>query len=145
MVLISLNKSIFACSVRSDSLQSHGLQPTRLLCPGSFPGKKYWSGLSFPVPGDLTNPGIELASLASSALASGLKKDNLFGHYIQGTGYQKCGNKTRKSQVFQENFLSFLSVMESVVYKFHKNSYLVYVLLHKQSPGPAQYLETGLC
>ena len=84
-------------------------------------------------------------SLTSSALAYGLKKGNLFGHYIQGTGYQKCGKKTIKSQIFQENFLSFLSVMESVVYKFHKNSYLVCVLFHKQSPGPAQYLETGLC
>ena len=27
------------CSVVSDSLQSHGLQPTRLLCPSGFPGK----------------------------------------------------------------------------------------------------------
>ena len=27
------------CSVMSDSWQSHGLQPTRLLCPWDFPGK----------------------------------------------------------------------------------------------------------
>ena len=27
------------CSVVSDSLQPHGLQPTRLLCPWNFPGK----------------------------------------------------------------------------------------------------------
>ena len=27
------------CSVTSDSLQSHGLQPTRLLCPWDFPGQ----------------------------------------------------------------------------------------------------------
>ena len=27
------------CSVMSDSLRSHGLQPTRLLCPWNFPGK----------------------------------------------------------------------------------------------------------
>ena len=31
--------------------------------------KEYWSGLPFPPPGDLPNPGIEAASLASSALA----------------------------------------------------------------------------
>ena len=28
-----------SCSVMSDSLQPHGLQPTRLLCPWDFPGK----------------------------------------------------------------------------------------------------------
>ena len=30
---------VFSCSVVSDSLQPHGLQPTRLLCPWDFPGK----------------------------------------------------------------------------------------------------------
>ena len=29
----------WSCSVVSDSLRSHGLQPTRLLCPWDFPGK----------------------------------------------------------------------------------------------------------
>ena len=32
-------KSMHACSVVSDSLQSHGLQPTRLLHAWDFPGK----------------------------------------------------------------------------------------------------------
>jgi len=36
--------------------------------PGSsvlgFPRQEYWSGLPFPSPGDLPNPGIGLASLA---------------------------------------------------------------------------------
>jgi len=40
--------------------------------PGSavhgFPRKEYWSGLPFPSPGDLHNPGIQLAS---PALAGG--------------------------------------------------------------------------
>ena len=31
----------------------------------------YWSGLSFPPPGDLPNPGVKLASLSSPALAGG--------------------------------------------------------------------------
>ena len=30
---------------------------------------EYWSGLPFPTPGDLPDPGIELSSLASLALA----------------------------------------------------------------------------
>ena len=29
----------YACSIRSDSLQPHGLKPTRLLCPWHSPGK----------------------------------------------------------------------------------------------------------
>ena len=39
-------------------------KPARLLCPWNFPGKKYWSGLPFPPPGDLPGPGIEPASPA---------------------------------------------------------------------------------
>ena len=42
----------------------------RFLCPWDFSGKKeYWSGLSFPPPGDLPDPGIESVSLASPVLA----------------------------------------------------------------------------
>ena len=37
-----------------------------------FPRQEYWSGLPFPPPGDLPNPGIEPASLAAPALAGGL-------------------------------------------------------------------------
>ena len=36
-----------------------------------FPRQEYWSGLPFPSPGDLPNPGIELESLFSPALAGG--------------------------------------------------------------------------
>ena len=39
----------------------------RLLCPWDFPGKDTGMGLSFPSPGDLPDPGIEPASLASPA------------------------------------------------------------------------------
>ena len=49
-------------SVMSDSLQHYGLYPTRFLCPWDSPGKKYWSGLPSPSPGDLP-PGIEPRSL----------------------------------------------------------------------------------
>ena len=33
--------------------------------------QEYWSGLSFPTPGDLPDPGIEPTSLMSPALAGG--------------------------------------------------------------------------
>ena len=36
-----------------------------------FPRQENWSGLPFPPPGDLPNPGIERISLMSPALAGG--------------------------------------------------------------------------
>ena len=47
------------CSIVSNSLQPHGLQPTRLLCSWNFPVR-----LSFPTPGDLPDSGIEPMSPA---------------------------------------------------------------------------------
>ena len=43
----SLCYSVCVCLVVSDSLQSHGLQPTRLLCPWNFPGKNTRVGCHF--------------------------------------------------------------------------------------------------
>ena len=37
-----------------------------------FSRQEYWSGLPFPPPGDLPDPGIEFESLVSPALAGGL-------------------------------------------------------------------------
>ena len=34
-----------------------------------FPRQEYWSGLSFPFPGDLPDPGVKIMSLESPALA----------------------------------------------------------------------------
>ena len=36
-----------------------------------FSRREYWSGLPFPTPGDLPDPGIEPVSLVSPALAGG--------------------------------------------------------------------------
>ena len=36
-----------------------------------FSRQEYWSGVPFPTPGDLPDPGIEPASLGSPALAGG--------------------------------------------------------------------------
>ena len=55
-------------SVMSDSLQSHGLY---VACEAplsmEFSRREYWSGLPFPSPGDLPNPGIEPGFLALQA------------------------------------------------------------------------------
>ena len=39
--------------------------------PMEFSRQEYWSGMPFLTPGDLPNPGVEPASLASPALAGG--------------------------------------------------------------------------
>ena len=56
--------AVLSCSVVSDSLWPHGLQPARLLCPWGFSRQEYWSGLPCPLPGDRPNPGMEPRSPA---------------------------------------------------------------------------------
>ena len=52
--------AVLSGSVMFNSLQLHGLQPTRLLCQWGFSRQEYWSGLPCPPTGDLGNPGIKL-------------------------------------------------------------------------------------
>ena len=51
--------AVLSHSVVSNSLGSHGLQPSRLLCPWGFSRQEYWSTLPYPPPGNLPNLGIE--------------------------------------------------------------------------------------
>ena len=44
---------------------------------GGFSRQEYWSGLSFPTPGDLSDPGIEPASLVPPTLAGGFTTEPL--------------------------------------------------------------------
>ena len=60
---------LFCYEVVSDSFVTHGLQPTRLLCPVGLPRQEYQSGLPFPSLGDLPNLRIEPSS---PVLAGGL-------------------------------------------------------------------------
>ena len=54
-----------------------------------FPSQEYWSGLPFPSPVDLPNPGIELASPASPTLADGFLTTEPAGKSCDaGTGSQ---------------------------------------------------------
>ena len=59
---------VLSHSVVSNSLWPCGPQPSRFLCPWAFSRQEYWSGLSFPFPGALPDPGIEPVS---PALAGG--------------------------------------------------------------------------
>ena len=59
---------MFSHLVVPNSLQPHGLQPARLLCPWNSPGK-YWSRLPFPPLEDLPNRVIKPGSPSSPTLA----------------------------------------------------------------------------
>ena len=54
--------------------------------PMEFSRQEYWSGLTFPTPGDLPDPGIESVSPAYLALASGffttVPPGNIFSNLI---------------------------------------------------------------
>ena len=45
--------------------------PPNSSVPGIFQAKKCWSGILFPAPGDLPDPGMESTAPASPALADG--------------------------------------------------------------------------
>ena len=48
------------------------------LCPRDFPRQEYWSGLPYPTPGDLPDPGIDPMSLLSKSLLSTALAGGLF-------------------------------------------------------------------
>ena len=54
-----------------------------------FPRQDYWSGLLFPSPGDLPDPGVEPASLVSPELA-----DGFFITSCTPEAYEECGRVT---------------------------------------------------
>ena len=57
-----------------------------------FPRKEYWSGLLFPSPGDLPDPGTEHKSLASPAL-SGFTRIAFSGFFITASPGKPQGPK----------------------------------------------------
>ena len=56
---------MLSLSVVSNSLQPPWTVAQQTPLSMEFSRQEYWNGLPFPPPGDLPNPGIELASLAS--------------------------------------------------------------------------------
>ena len=54
--------AVLSYSVMSDSLQPHGLYVVHQVpLSMGFPRQEYWSGLLFPSPGDILNPGIQFS------------------------------------------------------------------------------------
>ena len=54
-----------SCSVVSDSLWLHRLSDSAAPLSMMFPRQECWSGVSFPTPGDLPNPGMKHVSFTS--------------------------------------------------------------------------------
>ena len=73
----------------SNSLQSYGLKPTRLLCLWEFFRLEYWRGLPCPSPEDLPNPGTDFESLNISCIGSSVQfscsvvSNSLWPHRLQ--------------------------------------------------------------
>ena len=62
-ILYMLLLLLFSCSVVSDSVRPHGLQPTRLLCPRDSPGKSTGVGCHFLLQGIFLTQGWSLPLL----------------------------------------------------------------------------------
>ena len=99
-VLLTI-KGIF-CFVLSDSLWPQAPLPM------GFPRQKYHSGLPFPSPRDLPNPGIQPISFVSPALAGGF-----FCHWAQGSIGHLSVHEIQHSR------LSFLNRLYVGLYRCH--------------------------
>ena len=89
---------VLMCSAVSDSATPRnvaGQAPPSM----EFSRQEYWSGLPFPSPGDLSDPGIEPVTLSSPALADSLPPHHLGSHtYI-------CRCPTNNTSTIQINRL----------------------------------------
>ena len=71
---VSLNQVLCVCAQSLSCVQVFVISWTvARQAPVSmgFPRQEYWSGLPFPSPGNLPNPGMDPTSLASPSLAGG--------------------------------------------------------------------------
>ena len=61
-----------------------------------FSGQEYWSGLPFPLPGDLSYPGIKPTSLESLSLAGEFLISESPGKPMSETGYDLLSKKYKR-------------------------------------------------
>ena len=62
---------MLSCSVVSSSLQPYGLLTHQTPVSMGLPRQEYWSGLPFPLPGDLCDTRIKPTNTVSPTLADG--------------------------------------------------------------------------
>ena len=79
-----------------------------------FSRQEYWSGLAFPTPGDLPDPGIEPASLVSPALA---------GRFFTTLPLEKPMVERNGIGSFVESWMDLETVIQSEVSQREKNKY----------------------
>ena len=75
-----------------------------------FSRQKYWSGLPFPPPGDLPNPGIEPVSLASPALAGGFFTTSATGEAGNCKDHERVPDQNKTIFYFQI-FISTITIV----------------------------------
>ena len=105
----------FSCSVVSESLQPHGLKPTRLLCPWDFPGKNTGVGCHFLLQGIFltqgSNPGLLHWQADSSPLSH--LGSLLFDKVLQNERGDICaGNMIRFTTFILNNSLPYPALPE---------------------------------
>ena len=82
---------------------------TRLLCPWGFSRQEYWSGLPFPPPGDLPDPGIEPSSPALQVDALPFEPPGTLLPYILGLlNCVKCSKHFRYLLLYSKPHLSYM-------------------------------------
>ena len=64
MIVVSKSSLLFSRSVVSNSFATLWTVAYQAPLSMGFPKQEYWSGLPFPLPGGLPDPGIEPVSLA---------------------------------------------------------------------------------
>ena len=97
---------LLRCSVGPDSLRPHGLARQAPLSVG-FPRQECCSGVPFPPPGDLPNPGMEPTSLASPAWQTGslpLAPPGKPPYWLWELlrGFEQAGNQKPAEELFFE-------------------------------------------
>ena len=83
--------AVLNCSVVSNSLHPHGLQPPRLLCPWGFSRQEYWGGLPRSTSGDLSSPGIEARCPPLQADSTRAAEEYWSGYPIPSQGIWQPG------------------------------------------------------
>ena len=90
------SSSTVSCSVVFNSLQPHGLQPTRLFCPWVSPGKNIGVACHSLTPGDLPDPGIKPGSPALQADSLPFELQGTPSSYIQ---IVECYAETKRNRL----------------------------------------------
>ena len=82
----------WSCSVVSNSLQPHGLEPTRILHPWNFPGKNTGGGCHFLKGEGSVNPSSHFSSSSCTSPAFHPSADTVFNTELWPKGNQRASS-----------------------------------------------------